>query len=272
MAVDLDAYFARIAYRGSRAPVLQTLQGIVLAHTQHIPFENFDPLLHRPVRLAPAALEDKLVRARRGGYCFEHNGLLQHVLRQLGFRVTPLSGRVLWGSPPDVPSPRTHMVLQVELDGRRWLTDVGFGAMTLTGVLDLDHGGPQDTPHGPFRLQLTAADARRLEAEVEGQYRALYRFTLDEQYPIDFEVANHYTSTHPDSRFLHNLMMARCEPGRRYALLNNVLHVHEPGKPSQRRVLSAPAELREVIEQQLLLPLPDEPELQELLVRLVARA
>src|SRR3569833_2845993 len=94
--IDIGAYFSRNGYTGSRAPTLETLAGIHLRHPQAIAFENLDPLLKRPVSLQPEALEGKLLRAGRGGWCFELNLLLRDVLRDLGFRVTGLAARVLW--------------------------------------------------------------------------------------------------------------------------------------------------------------------------------
>src|SRR3982751_885916 len=111
---DLDAYFARIGYAGSRAPTLDTLHAILAAHVRTIPFENLDVLLGRGISLAPADIERKLVRDRRGGYCFEQNGLLLMVLTALGFRATPRSARVRLRHPRDSTPPRTHLFLRVE--------------------------------------------------------------------------------------------------------------------------------------------------------------
>jgi len=106
--VDLDAYFARTGYTGPRTPTLETLHGLVRAHVQTIPFENLDVLLGKPIDLEPAALMQKLVHDRRGGYCFEQNTLLLEVLTALGFHVRPLSARVRWQRPRDYTPARTH--------------------------------------------------------------------------------------------------------------------------------------------------------------------
>src|SRR5687767_6520538 len=98
-SVDIDAYFERIGYVGSRSVSADTLAAIHLQHPIAIPFENLNPLLRRPVRLDAPSLEHKLVRDRRGGYCFEQNLLLSHVLRGLGFQVKGLAARVLWNTP-----------------------------------------------------------------------------------------------------------------------------------------------------------------------------
>lgn len=92
--LDLDAYFARIGYRGLHSPTLAVLHQLVRAHVEAIPFENLDVLRQVPIELSADALEAKLVGQRRGGYCFEQNGLLLLVLEAMGFEVTPLSARV----------------------------------------------------------------------------------------------------------------------------------------------------------------------------------
>ena len=116
MTLDLTAYFERIGYRGNADPTLDVLQDLVTAHTRTIPFENLDPLLGRPIDdLSPEALADKLVRRRRGGLCYEHNGLFGYVLAELGFGVRRCAGRVVWTLAPDAPIPaQTHTALVLE--------------------------------------------------------------------------------------------------------------------------------------------------------------
>src|SRR5882672_8664858 len=116
MSLDLEAYFARIGYTGSREPSLAALHTISQAHVQSIPFENLDVLLGRGINLDPAAVFKKLVHDRRGGYCFEQNSLFLRVLETLGFRVAPFSARVRWQRPRDFTPPRTHVFLRVEFD------------------------------------------------------------------------------------------------------------------------------------------------------------
>src|ERR1700756_4948956 len=92
--MDLKAYSARIGYTGAFAPTAETLAELHLAHATHIPFENADILLGRPIRLDQESLQAKLVAQRRGGYCFEQNLLFAAALEELGFRVTRLAARV----------------------------------------------------------------------------------------------------------------------------------------------------------------------------------
>jgi N-hydroxyarylamine O-acetyltransferase len=137
-AIDLAAYFERIGYSGPSEPTLVLLRELHLRHTEHIAFENLDPLLGWPVRLDPASLEQKMVREKRGGYCFEQNGLFLHVLRELGFRVTGLAARVLWNQPETAETARSHMLLRIDLDEQSYIADVGFGVLTLTEPLLLE--------------------------------------------------------------------------------------------------------------------------------------
>jgi len=150
--IGLGAYFSRIGYLGVRTPALETLERIIARHTEAIPFENLNPLLRWPVRLDPASLEEKMVRGGRGGYCFEQNLLLKSALNALGYRVTGLAARVLWNVPEGAITPRTHMLLRVDMGERPFIVDVGFGGLTLTGVLRLE-----PAPSNPRRMSLFAS-------------------------------------------------------------------------------------------------------------------
>lgn len=267
--IDLDIYFTRIGYDGSRKPTLNTLRAIQLRHTETIAFENLNPLMGWPVRLDVESLQQKLVRDGRGGYCFEQNLLLKHALGALGFHVTGLAARVLWNMPDGVLPPRSHMLLLVDLDGRRFIVDVGFGGVTLTGPLHLEADIEQATPHEPFRL-VKADDEFIEQVKIGGHWVSLYRFSLAEQLLPDYEMANWYLSTHPDSRFVTGLLAARPAPDRRYGLLNNQLTVHHRNGGKDRRLITTVADMRETLEGAFQIVLPDAPELDVVLARLTA--
>lgn len=270
-AIDLDAYFNRIGFDGLRTPTLDTLRAIQLKHSETIPFENLNPLMGWPVSLDLESLQRKMVAEGRGGYCFEQNLLLKHALDALGFDVTGLAARVLWNTPDGVVLPRTHMLLLVVLDGRRYIVDVGFGGVTLTGPLRLEPDVEQATPHEPFRL--IAIDDEFIEqVKIGGHWVSLYRFDLTEQLLPDYEMANWYLSTHPDSRFVTGLLAARPAPDRRYALLNNQLTVHYRNGGRERRLLTGVADMRETLERSFYLVLPDAPEVEAVLARLTEEA
>lgn len=219
VAVDLDGYFARIGYAGSRTATLAVLHAITRAHAQTIPFENVDVLLGRPIQLEPAAVYRKLVIDHRGGYCFEQNGLLLEVLTQLGFAVRPLSARVRVGvSDRSIDLPRTHLVLEVMLDGERWITDVGVGSASLTAALRFVADVEQATPHEPHRF--VCADGKWYHQMLRGgEWLDVYEFTGKAMPLIDRSVANWYTSTHPQSKFRRGLSVALARPdGQRVTL------------------------------------------------------
>ncbi len=240
--IDLDAYFARIGYAGPRAANLEVLTALHRLHPEAIPFESLDPLLGRPVRIDAAALEGKLVRARRGGYCFEHNGVLFRVLRSLGFSVTPLAARVVWMAPKDAPrSPLSHMLLKVDLPEGAFLTDVGFGGQSPTAPLRLAPDVEQATPHGAYRLTRNQ-DIFELQMRLPDRWDAMYRFTLEAQGQRDYESFNWMTSTHPDSRFTNNLIAARVSGDARLNLFNTELTTYHGDGRIETRTLTSPAE------------------------------
>lgn len=268
---DLDAYLARIGYSGSRFPTLDTLAAIHLRHAQTIAFENLNPLLGWPVRLDVRSLQQKLVRDGRGGYCFEQNLLLSHALKALGFEVTGLAARVLWNTPPAAATPRAHMLLLVDLDDCPFIVDAGFGGLTLTGPLRLRADIEQATPHEPFIL-IRAADAFVMHVRINGMWKPVYSFDLQEQLLADCEVANWYLSTHPDSSFVNGLFAARPDRGRRCTLRNNELVVHHMSGRTEQCVLTSAARIRATLEDVFRLTLPAGSELDAALERLMMRA
>ena len=265
-ALDLSAYFARIGYDGPRTPTLETLRAIQRLHSQAIAFENLNPLLALPVRLDVESLQQKLVRSRRGGYCFEHNGLLLPVLRALGFRVSGLAGRVVWNNPSDAIPARSHMILRVELEEGTFLADVGFG-MSPTGPLRLVPDIAQETPHESFRL-VKNDGLYTLQCNLKGHWTSFYMFDLQEQAPVDYQVANHYVSTWPTSHFVTSLIAARATPDGRYGLRNNRLSIHRMDGESEQRVLASAAEISAVLEDLFGVVVPDEPAFAAKLARL----
>ncbi len=267
-AVDLAAYFRRIGYAGETEPTLDMLRAIQLGHTQTIAFENLNPLLGRPVRLDPQSLEQKLVFGGRGGYCFEQNTLLRHVLEALGFRVTGLAARVLWGAPKDAITPRGHMLLRVDMEDTPYIVDAGFGLLTPTGPLRLEPHIEQVTAHEPFRL-LPVGDDYLMQGKVGDAWQTLYRFGLEEHFLPDYEVTNWYLSHHPASHFVTGLIAARPVAGRRYTLRNTNFTIRFLNGRTERRVLRTVAELRETLAGPFGLTLPDPRELDATLARLL---
>ena len=253
--IDLDAYFARTGYTGDRAPTLDTLHALAAAHVQTIPFENIDVLRGVAIDLEPAALEAKLVHARRGGYCFEQNALMLEVLTQLGFAARPLSARVRYQRPREFTPARTHLFVRVELD-EAWLVDVGVGATSMTCAVRLADAGEQATPHEPRRL-LREHGLIYDQVKFGDEWHDVKEFTLEEMPVIDRVVANWYTSTHPQSHFKHRLLVARATPdGGRITVLNRELSIRGRDGVAEKHVIATPAALNDILAAQFGIVLP----------------
>ncbi|MGK3992193.1 arylamine N-acetyltransferase family protein [Sorangium sp. So ce1024] len=227
-SLDLDAYLSRIGYRGALAPTREVLDALHTAHVHSIPFENVDILLGRRIRIDLASVQAKLVKARRGGYCFEHNTLFAAVLRRIGFKLTTLIARVRFNQTSI--SPRSHMLSLIDMPGGPLVADVGFGGPGLTRSARLVEGErqPQEIDVVSFRRE--GSSLWVLESRGAEQPQDLYAFTLEESYPVDYEVANHFTSTHPDSLFVNNLIAAIPTPEGRVTLRNRTLGVLHRGQ------------------------------------------
>jgi N-hydroxyarylamine O-acetyltransferase len=223
--LDLDAYLARIGYTGGLEPTIETLTSLHRAHVLSIPFENLDILLGRPIRLDVESLQAKLVHGRRGGYCFEQNSLFAAVLEHLGFDVTGLAARVRMGDARSTP--RTHMILGVDLAGTRWLADVGFGGDTLLDPVSFDDDQPVQQGGWAFQL-VDEGDVRVLRGLRSDGWLDLYAFTGEPQLPVDYEVANHYTSTWPRSPFATKVIAQRSGLDERWLLIEDELRVERP--------------------------------------------
>lgn len=266
--LDLEAYFARIGFDAPPSPTLETLGALHRLHAEAIPFENLASFLGEPVRLDPASLQDKLVRRRRGGWCFEQNLLFAHVLEAIGFPVKRLAARVRWNVPPGVVTARSHMLMQVAVEGDAYIADVGFGGQTLTAPLRLEPGVEQATPHEPYRL-VPEGGGFVLESRIAGAWGALYAFELHEQQLPDYEVSNWYLARHPKSQFVTGVIAARAEPARRHALRNTRYAVHHAGGATEKRHIGGVAEYKALLEGPFAIRLPESAELDARLQRMI---
>jgi N-hydroxyarylamine O-acetyltransferase len=239
---DLEEYLRRVGHAGGRGPTLAVLQAIIAAHTATIPFENIDVFTRRGVLLDSNTLQRKMVQARRGGYCFEHNTLLREALVALGFAVTGLMARVVRGMDASAITQRTHMMLRVDLPEGPYVADVGFGNLTPTAPLAL---APQEhqTRHERYRLT-PLGDEWLLQARLGPEWANIYRFPLQPQFEIDCEVGNWFTSTRPGGLFVENLIVARPGEACRLTLFNRQLAVRHLDGRTERRELRGPQDYR----------------------------
>jgi len=237
MSLDLAAYLRRIGLQELPPANLAGLRALHLAHATSIPFENLDIQMGLPIRLDLASLQAKLVQRRRGGYCFEHNTLFQAVLRQAGFEVMACEARVRLGATEVLP--RTHMLLVVTLEGAPWLCDVGFGGEGLLQPVPLD-GESHSQFLNTYRVAVEGP-LRVLQSFHHGAWQDLYAFEPAPRFPVDFEMANHFTSSYPESRFIKTLTAQLPGPDVRRILRNRAL-TELRGDAAEGRELS-PAEI-----------------------------
>ena len=249
----LDSYLERVGVSGHIAQDLECLRRLHAAHVEAIPFENLDILLGRGVHLDAEALRDKLIARRRGGYCFEQNTLFLSILREVGFTVTAMEARVRAGA--TVLRPRTHMVLVVELDGAQWLADVGFGGEGLLEPVPIgseagvSSSGLSHRVFGEGELQV-------LQQRHDSGWDDQYAFLMQPVHPVDFEMANWFTSTHPQSHFTRTLTAQRITRRARHVLrYPTYTEIRESGAVS-REVTRG--ELMPLLREVFLIDLPDD--------------
>ncbi len=236
-AVTVAEYFRRVSYTGPTEPTLDVLTALVAAHNRSIPFENLDPVMGVPVAdLRPEALLDKLVRRRRGGYCFEHNGVMAYVLSELGFGVDVLGGRVVWMNTSGELPAQTHQALAVTVPGEngRYLVDVGFGGQTLSSPIRFETDTAQQTRHEPYRIR-EHEDGYVLESEIRDTWQPLYLFSTRPFPMIDRQVGSWYVSTYPESGFVTGLSVALVTDDARWNLRGRNLAIHRKGESERIR-------------------------------------
>lgn len=218
--MDLDAYLARI-----RLPARPTLDHHCLialqrAHRLAIPFENLDVALGRGIAIDGASVFAKLVRANRGGYCFEHNRLFGDVLAELGFTARPVLARVWLGA--EAVMPLVHTLSLVTIEGQDWIADAGFGG-SYAPPMPLIDGTAVDAPEGArFRLQadpehgwllLRDGHAGTTDGRGDGTgWQPQYSFTLAQVWDSDLAMGNHWASTYPQSRFVRHRIVSTVLP------------------------------------------------------------
>jgi N-hydroxyarylamine O-acetyltransferase len=214
--VDLQAYLDRIGYTGSVEPTLATLSALMRAHMIAIPFEALDVLLGRGIRLDLQTIQAKLIGARRGGYCYEHVTLFAAALEALGFKVFRHSARVVLFTPLE-ESPTTHMFVTVDLPEGRYVADPGFGGPAATVPVPMSGevvGQHQITQHGALWAMMDDG-------------RPAWYSPMEVDYPIDFEMGNHFVATHPNSPFVQFVMMSRFRENGRVSVMNRDVKIIE---------------------------------------------
>lgn len=248
----LEEYLQRIGHDGPLVPGAGTLRALHLAHLLAVPFENLDIHLGRPIVPDQAAFFRKIVGERRGGFCYELNGLFAALLRELGFDVTLLSARVARPG-GDFGPEFDHLLLLVRLE-EPWLADVGFGD-SYRAPLRLDDPGEQAQPEGVYRLTRDGDDWTYWSRDPAQAWQPQYRFTLQPRQLGDFAEMCHYQQTSPESHFTRKRICSLATPEGRVSLSDMRLIVTDRGQ-RQERELAGPAEYETVLREHFGIALP----------------
>ena len=229
--MDIAAYLERINYRGSQAPTPETLRALQEAHLLAVPFENLSIHNGQRIILEEEALFDKVITRRRGGFCYELNGLFAALLRALGFEVDMLSARVANAAGEFGPD-FDHMTLMVRLD-QRWLADVGFGDSFLEPLL-IDKREEQVQQDRAFKI---VSDSDRIvlwQSENDDEWKAQYSFTLQPFTFRDYGEMCHYHQTSAQSHFTQKRVCTRATPKGRITLSELRLITTENGERNEQ--------------------------------------
>jgi N-hydroxyarylamine O-acetyltransferase len=227
--LDLDAYLARIAYDGPLEPTAETLRRMHRAHLEAVSFETVGLPLGRGIPLDLDSLQEKIVRSRYGGCCFENNLLFAAALERLGFTVQRILSRVRRGNPQI--RYRSHSTLRVEADGQHWLADVGFGDEGPLEPLRFADGATLTLGDWTWRLDQEGQDWLLRCLHADGWFD-VYSLQLEEHHLVDFEIGMFYAVRRPP--FVRTLVAQRGTEKERYYLRNNELTIqHADGNHEQ---------------------------------------
>ena len=236
-AMDVSQYLARLQYFEPLEPDAQTLRGLHLAHMLHVPFENLDIGLRRPIRLEQRALWEKLVKQGRGGFCYELNGMFAWLLEQTAFQVSYLNARV-YNKEGNPGMDFDHLALLVQIPGQsgRWLVDVGFGD-SFNEPLNFEHPGEQAQGLRAYRLEQMPDGFNVWQKSYEGIWKRQYFFDLQPRhFPADYEVACHYHQTSPASSFTRGSIISKATPTGRVSLEDGWFILTQDGRRSERPI------------------------------------
>ncbi|HEY8226758.1 MAG TPA: arylamine N-acetyltransferase [Pyrinomonadaceae bacterium] len=241
--MDIAAYLNRINYSGLGSPSAEALRQLQVGHLLSVPFENLSIHIREPIVLDDNALFDKIVTHRRGGFCYELNGLFAALLRELGFNVEMLSASVAnskgeWGPEFD------HMTLLVTLEDR-WLADVGFGD-SFVEPLRFDVRTEQVQDKRAYRIDEDGGRYVLLQRIEGSEWKPQYRFTLQPHVYADYEEMCIYQQTSPESHFTQGRICSRLTPDGRLTISDNRL-ITTKGNTREERELGTEAEIRDAL-------------------------
>lgn len=235
--MDISTYLMRIDYTEPVKPDVQTLRGLQRAHMLHVPFENLDIGLKRPIQLSEEALWNKLVVQKRGGFCYELNGIFGRLLSEIGFDVTYLNARV-YNHAGELGIDFDHLALLVGFPRQStgWLADAGFGD-SFNEPLSFEEHWEQVQGLRAYRLEQTPGGYITLQKNYDGSWERHYFFDLQPRnFPADYEAACLYHQTSPESSFTRGSIISRATPDGRVSLEDGRLILTSNGLREERPI------------------------------------
>jgi Arylamine N-acetyltransferase len=215
---DIKKYLERIGYKGEAKVDLDTLKALNSCHVKTVPYENLDILAKKDLRLDIPSLYDKVVVRRRGGYCFEVNGLFAWLLQEIGFEVVQHFGRWMRGEPLEAPM-RRHRSIRVTLNGEQYICDVGAGLPSPQEPLRLEFDTVQTIKGEDYRIIKDPVHIYLVQyMSSAGTWKNQFSFNDDPCIPIDYYQPHYYCTTHPDSPFLNYTMVYVCTDDGRHTI------------------------------------------------------
>ena len=245
--MNIKAYLERINYHGSLAPAAETLRELQVAHLLAVPFENLSIHAKQPIVLEDEALFTKIVENRRGGFCYEANGLFAALLRALGFDVWMLSAEVANAEGEFGPN-FDHMALMVTLE-QRWLVDVGFGDSFREPLL-LDERSEQVQGTRAYRILSDGTHLVLTQRDEGDEWKAQYRFTLQTYTYADYAERCRYHQTSPLSHFTRARICSRATPEGRISLSEMRFITTSKNGGRQERALTSEEKYAEILREQ----------------------
>jgi len=248
-AMEINAYLERINYKGPVKPNAQTLYDLHLAHMLAVPFENLDIGLNRPIHLNEQSIWDKIITNKRGGFCYELNGLFAWLLQEIGFNVTYLNARV-YNQEGDLGLDFDHLTLLVQIPGQsdHWLADVGFGD-SFTEPLRFEEQGAQRQSLRAYKLEQTSDGFVVWQKSYDGAWERQYFFDLESHsFPLEYTTACQYHQTSPKSSFTRGSIISKATPDGRISLEDKRLITTTNGIKTEQTV-TADKEYRSLLKE-----------------------
>lgn len=252
---QIRKYLDRIEYRGDRKVNLKNLTYLQKLHLTHIPYENLDPMNGVPISLQPQGLYEKMILHRRGGFCFELQGLFCCLLRSLGYHVAQFAGRFM--DERGVIQMRRHRILVVTLEGKRYVCDVGVRSESSRIPLKLTDGLIQEDGISRYCFQKDMFYGWVLMQKERGkEWKPLLGFTEEIQTDDDFVMPSFYCENHPESTFNKYMKVSIFTGKNDLTIVGNTYKVYESARVAESRLISSREEAVRILKEKFNIEVP----------------